>query len=291
VVVNTGDDFTHFGLAISPDLDTQLYTLAGLVNPETGWGRKDETWTFMDRLATLGGPTWFRLGDGDLALHAERTRRLAAGDSLSRITADFAAAHGLAAALLPMSDDPVRTFLDTEDGRLSMQDYFVRHRCRPVVRRISYAGAAVATAAPGVLAALADPALAAVVLCPSNPYLSIDPILAVPGIRKALAGLHVPVVAVSPIVGGAAVKGPLAKLMVEFGIPVSPRSIAAHYAGLIDGLVMDERDAPQARDIDVPCHVTDTVMRNAARRQNLARACLDLAATLARRPTAKRLAA
>src|SRR6266853_6566726 len=181
VVANTGDDFEHLGLAVSPDLDTLLYTLSGQDNPELGWGRRGETWTFMEALEALGGETWFRLGDGDLATHVERTRRLKAGESLSAIIDDFRRRLGIIARLLPMSDDPVRTRLCTPDGWLDFQDYFVRLRCMPVIDRLEFAGAGDARPLPGVLAALADPQLRAVVICPSNPFISIDPILAVPG--------------------------------------------------------------------------------------------------------------
>ena len=173
VVANTGDDFEHLGLAISPDLDTVLYTLADLDDPQRGWGRRDETWTFMAALETFGGETWFALGDGDLAIHVERTRRLAAGEALSTITADFCRRLGIANRIVPMSDDIVRTRLRTVEGWLDFQDYFVRQRCAPAVREVTYDGATTARAHPAVLAALRDPRLRAVVICPSNPFLSI----------------------------------------------------------------------------------------------------------------------
>lgn len=281
VVVNTGDDFSHFGLSISPDLDTQLYTLSQTVNSETGWGRADDGGAFMETVAQLGGPTWFHLGDRDLALHAERTRRLAQGQPLSRITADFAAAFGLGVHLLPMTDDKVCTVLDTDAGRLSMQNYFVKARCQPMVRGIAYEGAAQARCAPGVLDALADPALTAVVICPSNPYLSIDPMLAVPGLREALHARSVPVVAVSPIVNGAAVKGPLARLMAGFGLTVAPSSIAAHYDRLIDGFVLDHADRADTDCIAQLCHTAATLMPDARSRTALAQEVLDFAARIA----------
>ncbi len=280
VVVNTGDDFEHLGLSISPDLDTQLYTLAGLENPEPGWGRRDETWAFMDALEAVGGPGWFRLGDRDLALHAERTRRLAAGDSLTAIAAHFAKVFGVAARLAPMSDDPVRIVLDTDAGHLSMQNYLVRERAKPTVRRILFEGAERARPGAAALAALADPRLDAVVIAPSNPFLSIDPILAVPGIREALAKVAAPVVAVTPIIGGESVKGPLAKIMREFGLAVSPLTIAAHYRGLVDGIVIDEVDSRLADRFDIPCHVAPTLMRSDAQRSALGRVALDFASAL-----------
>src|SRR5436853_4013456 len=202
VVANTVADFEHLGLSISPDLDTLLYTLSGNDNPELGWGRRGETWTFMAALEALGGETWFRLGDGDLATHIERTRRLAAGEKLSSITDDFRRRLGIAARLLPISDDPVRTRLHTSEGWLDFQDYFVRLRCEPVIDRLEFAVAADARPLAEVIAALADPRLRALVICPSNPFISIDPTLAVPGIRAALRDCGAPGVAVSPSIGG-----------------------------------------------------------------------------------------
>src|SRR5207247_1175442 len=196
VVANTGDDFEHLGLAISPDLDTVMYTLASLDDPRRGWGRRDETWTFMAALAALGGETWFALGDGDLATHLERTRRRAAGEALSAITADFCRRLKIATRLVPMTDDTVRTRLRTDMGWLDFQDYFVRRRCAPTVLEVAYDGAARALAHPDVLAALRDPRLLAIVICPSNPFLSIEPILAVGALREAIAGSAAPVVAV-----------------------------------------------------------------------------------------------
>ncbi|NMG31561.1 2-phospho-L-lactate transferase [Aromatoleum evansii] len=277
VVVNTGDDFTHLGLNISPDVDTALYTLGGVANPETGWGRRDETWTFMDTLARLGGETWFRLGDGDLATHVERTRRLAAGEALSAITADFARRLGIQADVVPMSDQPLRTRVHSDEGIFDFQDYFVRHQCRPVTRSIEFAQGDDVRPSPAVLAALADDALDAIVICPSNPYLSIAPILAVPGLRDALREAGVPIVAVSPLVGGAAVKGPTAKIMAELGVPVTADEITRQYDDLLAGFVLDERDAALRERIAVPVHVTDTLMRSADDRVRVARETVDFA--------------
>ncbi|HEX5453735.1 MAG TPA: 2-phospho-L-lactate transferase, partial [Stellaceae bacterium] len=234
VIANTGDDFEHLGLAISPDLDTLLYTLSGQDNLELGWGRRGETWSFMAALEALGGETWFRLGDGDLATHIERTRRLKAGESLSAVIADFRRRLGIAARLLPMSDDWVRTRLHTAKGRLDFQDYFVRLRCEPSVSEIVFDGAATARPHSDFLAALADPHLRAVVICPSNPFISIDPILALPGVRAALRECRAPVVAVSPIIAGRAVKGPTAKMMVELGLPVDAAAVAHHYRDFLN---------------------------------------------------------
>ena len=260
MVVNTGDDFEHLGLHISPDVDTVLYTLAGLANPETGWGRAGETWSFMETLAALGGPTWFKLGDADLALHVERTRRLGAGATLSETTERFARTFGIDAAVVPASDDPVRTMVETDAGTLAFQDYFVARRCDPAVRAIHIEGADNAVPAPGVLEALARPDLAGVIICPSNPYLSIDPMLAVPGLRQALQDCLAPVVAVSPIIAGQAVKGPAAKIMTELGHEASTAAVAGHYGDLLDGFVLDEADAAACAEIGVPVLVTNTLM-------------------------------
>ena len=227
-VVNTGDDFHHLGLAVSPDIDTLLYTLSGKANQAQGWGREGETWSFMAALKSLGGPGWFNLGDGDLGLHVWRTAQLAAGATLSKVTAEAAQSWGIAPTILPMSDDPVATWLDTDLGPLAFQNYFVEHQCRPAARAIRFEGASAARPAPGVVEAIlgAD----AVLVAPSNPWLSVDPLLAVPGIADALHRTDAPVVAVSPLIGGKAVKGPTAKLMAELGLSPDNAAIAVHYA-------------------------------------------------------------
>ena len=278
VVANTGDDFEHLGLAISPDTDTLLYTLAGLDNSELGWGRRDETWSFMKALGSLGGETWFNLGDGDLATHVERTRRLAAGESLSQITDDFRRRLGISARLLPMTDDRVRTRLLTAAGWLDFQHYFVRQRCAPMIREIAFAGAAEARPQPEFLAALSDQNLRAVVICPSNPFISVDPILGLPGVRDALRSCEAPVVAVSPIIGGKAVKGPTAKMMAELGLPVDAAAVARHYGDIIDLYVADETDAGEFGDLGLPVLLTRTLMLSLADREALARAVLEAAA-------------
>ena len=204
-IVNTGDDFRHFGLTISPDIDTLLYTLSGKANAAQGWGREGESWSFMDALKSLGGEDWFLLGDGDLALHVLRSHLLARGEALSAITVRFAAAWGLDLTILPMSDDPVATHLNTSEGDMPFQRYFVERRCAPEVRAIRFEGAERAIPAAGVIEAITAPDTRAIVIAPSNPWLSVDPILAVPGIREALVSARAPVVAVSPIVGGQAV--------------------------------------------------------------------------------------
>ncbi len=274
VIANTGDDFTHLGLAVSPDLDTLLYTLAGIDNPQTGWGRRDETWTFMAALEQLGGDTWFKLGDGDLATHVERTRRLAAGESLSQITDDFRRRLGISARLLPMSDDPVRTRLFTAEGWLDFQDYFVRRQCTPMIREIAFAGAAAAHPQPDFVGALADPALRMVVVCPSNPLISIDPILSLPGVRDALRACRAPVVAVSPLIGGKAIKGPTAKMMAELGLAVGAAAVAYHYRDFLDHYVIDEADAGALADLHLPLTTTRTLMETMADREALARVVL-----------------
>jgi LPPG:FO 2-phospho-L-lactate transferase len=260
VVCNTGDDFEHLGLCISPDLDTVLYTLAGVANPATGWGRADETWTFMHALEQLGGETWFRLGDADLATHVERTRRLAAGESLSAISNAFGRRLGVRARVAPMCDEPVRTMVFTENGILPFQRYFVQQRCEPKVTGFEFRGAGEARPTPVLCEALENASLEAVVICPSNPFISIDPILAVPGLRDAIAACRAPVVAVSPIIGGRAVKGPTAKMMAELGVPITARAVAEHYRELLDGFVLDDADAVQAEAIDLPCLATRTLM-------------------------------
>jgi LPPG:FO 2-phospho-L-lactate transferase len=278
IVVNTGDDFTHLGLAISPDLDSVLYALAGLADGERGWGRAGETWQFMAALRALGGEGWFALGDLDLATHVERTRRLAAGATLTAATAALARALGVRVRLLPMSDDPVRTVIDTDEGRLAFQHYFVRRRCEPRLTSLHFEGAERARPAPELLALGQDGSLRAVLLCPSNPWLSVDPILALPGVRAALAACPAPVVAVSPLVGGRAVKGPTAKLMAELGLQVSHRSIAQHYAGLVDVLVVDADEPGLAMPGGPRIVVAPTRMNTLDDRERLALTVLEVAA-------------
>lgn len=275
-IVNTGDDFHHLGLAISPDLDTLLYTLAGKANAKQGWGRENETFAFMDALRSLGGEDWFLLGDGDLALHVLRTQWLAAGDPLSIVTRRVAEAWSVGTTILPMSDDRIATLVVTDEGTLAFQDYFVARQCRPAVRDIVFEGADTARPAPGVIEALTDPATSAILIAPSNPWLSVDPILSVAGVREALSAATAPVIAISPIVGGRAVKGPSAKLMTELGLAVTNANIAAHYDGLLDGLLIDRRDSPDG--LDVPFTVTDTLMTTLEDRARVASAALELAA-------------
>jgi LPPG:FO 2-phospho-L-lactate transferase len=274
LAANTGDDFEHLGLSISPDIDTLLYTLAGIDNPETGWGRRGETWTFMAALEALGGETWFKLGDRDLATHVERTRRLAAGESLSQVTDVFRRRLGISARLLPMTDHRVRTRLRTDEGWLDFQDYFVRLRASPVVHEIAYAGASEARANPDLLAALAGGDLELVVICPSNPFLSIDPVLSLPGVRDALRACRAPVVAISPIIGGKAVKGPTGKIMAELGLPVGAASVARHYEDILDVFIADEADASEIEGLGIPVRLAHTLMSTIEDREALARAVL-----------------
>lgn len=283
IAVNTGDDFEHLGLTICPDIDSNLYALAGLNDVARGWGRRDESWNFMQALAQLGGEAWFQLGDRDLAIHVLRSQRLRQGATLSAVTSELAGALGIAARVLPMSDDAVRTTVDTEEGPLSFQDYFVRRRCEPRARGFDYAGAERARVHPDLLAALRDPALDAVVICPSNPWLSVGPMLAMPALRSALAHCVAPVVAVSPIVGGRALKGPAGKLMLELGLNPGSLAIAGYYAGLVDGLVIDEIDrADLAALAGSGCAAccAPTVMSDAESRIALARAVLGFASSL-----------
>ncbi|MFG1413179.1 2-phospho-L-lactate transferase [Xanthobacter sp. VTT E-85241] len=281
LVVNTGDDFEHLGLAISPDLDSVLYKLSGLSDEVRGWGRADESWNFMAALGEMGAETWFQLGDRDLALHVERTRRLRLGESLTQVTDLVRTRLGIAARLLPMSDMPVRTLVHTDEGTLPFQRYFVERRCAPAVTGFTFEGAATARPTSQVLAALAAPDLRAVVICPSNPYLSIDPILAVPGLRAALSAGRVPVVAVSPIIGGQAIKGPTAKIMAELKVPATSAAIAAHYDTLIDGLVIDTADGEERARISTPVAAVPTLMKTADDSMRLARDVLRFADALA----------
>lgn len=285
VVVNTGDDFRHLGLAVSPDVDTLLYTLSGLADPGQGWGRRDEGWRFMEALGQLGGPTWFRLGDADLAMHVERTRRLALGETAGAVTDHFRQRLRIATKVVPMSDDEVRTRVRTEQGWVDFQDYFVRQRCQPVVRGIVFDGAAAARPCAALASLADDPTLQAVVVCPSNPWLSVDPILALPGVREALRRCPVPVVGVSPLVGGRAVKGPTAKLMAELGLRVDHAAIASHFQGLIDVLLVDERDPRASWPDGIECVVAPTLMQSLADRDRLARTVIDVAGRVTpRRP-------
>ena len=265
VIVNTGDDFEHYGLYICPDLDTVCYTLAGLANPETGWGRMDETWNVIGNASMLGGPDWFRLGDKDLGTHLERTRRLKEGHSLSEITQDFCKAWGIKHKILPMSDQSVRTMVDTNEGELAFQEYFVHRRCEPRVKGFRFEN--VEHAEPASEADEALQSADAVVFCPSNPWVSIDPIL------RVIKGINKPIFAVSPIIGGQAIKGPAAKMYSELGIEPSAYAVANHYRNLLTGFVMDKADAQlieSVRGLNIQTYVTNTLMKSLEDRKQLA---------------------
>jgi len=283
VIVNTGDDFEHLGLKICPDLDTVCYTLAGLANPETGWGRAGETWNTLESLAELGGPTWFRLGDKDLATHLERTRLMRDGHSLSEITRWFCQTWGIKPTIIPMSDDPIPTRVFTDEGDMPFQDYFVRRQCQPHVKGFRFQEAESSRSAPGVVEALVSGDL--IIICPSNPWVSIDPILAIPGVRAAFTFASKSrrvAVAVSPIIGGETVKGPAAKMFTELGIQPSTLAVACHYGaqkagGLLTGFVLDNLDANQADPImnmGMGTLVTDIIMRTPGDRFRLAQEVL-----------------
>jgi LPPG:FO 2-phospho-L-lactate transferase len=280
IIVNTGDDFQHLGLHIAPDLDSVMYALAELSDPVRGWGRRDETWTFMQALKALGGENWFQLGDGDLATHVERSWRLARGATLSEVTAHLCRALGIAPRVLPMSDDAVRTRVRTAEGWLDFQEYFVLQQCRPAVREFVFAGAESARAQPDALAALERRDLRAIVICPSNPFVSVEPILAVPGIQAAIRQSDAPVVAVTPIIGGKAIKGPAAKMLAELGLEVSGAAVARRYAGIIDGFVIDETDPIPEPLPGVTFFSAATLMNSADDRLRLAQAVLNAADAL-----------
>jgi LPPG:FO 2-phospho-L-lactate transferase len=282
IVANTGDDFDHLGLFVSPDIDTLLYTLGGLSDTSKGWGRADETWSFMEAVRQAGGEDWFLLGDRDLATHVLRTQMLAGGRTLSETTAHFADRFGAGATILPMTDDRVATRVLTPVGWLAFQHYFVRERCVPAVSRIEFDGAERASLNPDVSKLLAT-RLDAIVICPSNPFLSVDPILAVPGMREAIRSNGAPVIAVSPIIAGQAVKGPTAKLFAELGLTASAANVARHYAGLIDGFVLDEQDAGTELPHAMAGRTAQTLMQSLEDRENLARVVLDFAGSIGRR--------
>ena len=278
--VNTGDDFEHLGLHISPDIDTLTYTLAGVSNAELGWGRAAETWQFIDTLGELGGEDWFRLGDKDMALHIRRRALLSQGQSLTEATSTIAGALGIKHQILPMTDDAVRTIVHTKENvALPFQHYFVRDRCAPEVSHFEFAGIAQAQPNPKITETLKN--CSGVIICPSNPYVSVDPLLGLPGLRDAIKASGASVVAVSPIVSGIAIKGPAAKMMSELNVPNTAVSVAQHYGDLLSGFVLDEQDATLAESINVPTLATQSVMRTLADRVQLAQSVLDFLATLA----------
>ena len=265
IIVNTGDDFEHLGLYICPDLDTVCYTLGGLANSETGWGRAGETWNTIANVEKLGGPAWFRLGDSDIATHLERTRRLKEGKPLSEITKEFCKAWGIEPTVLPMTDSPVRTMVDSDEGELAFQEYFVHRQCQPRVKGFRFDGVEVAEPAPGVREALASADV--VIFCPSNPWVSIDPIL------NVIKEVKKPVFAVSPIIGGKTVKGPAAKMYSELGIEPSAYAVANHYRTILKGFVLDNEDIEMKKEIQelgIATLVTNTLMNQLTDRARLA---------------------
>lgn len=275
IIVNTGDDFEHLGMYICPDLDTVCYTLGGLANPETGWGRVGESWNTIANVERLGGPAWFRLGDQDIATHLERTRRLKEGQSLSQITRDFCKAWGIQHTILPMSDSPVRTMVDSDEGELAFQEYFVHRQCAPKVKGFRFDGVEVAEPVVGAKEAIEE--ADAVVICPSNPWVSVDPILQV--IKK----IDKPIVAVSPIIGGKTVKGPAAKMYSELGIEPSALAVAKHYRDFLTGFVLDTIDASmesEVKRLGVKTLATDTLMNNLTDRTRLAKDVLHFTRSL-----------
>lgn len=279
IVGNVADDLEVLGLHVSPDLDSILYTLTSLSDEERGWGRADETWRARETIASLGGEDWFQLGDRDLGLHLVRTELLRAGVPLSEVTRRLASALGLAPTLLPATDDPVRTFLETPDGTFPFQMWFVARRHRDEVDAVHFAGAPEAVAAPGVVGAIDNADV--ILFAPSNPYVSIGPILAVDEIRRAVERRTVPCVAVSPLVGGRAVKGPADRMLRRLAGGTTPAHVAGCYEGLIDALVVDESDEPVELPHGIQCVVTRTLMTDADAARKLAAAALDAAGTLA----------
>jgi len=274
IIVNTADDFTHLGLRISPDLDTVCYTLAGLANPETGWGRSNETWHVFESLKKMGMPDWFQLGDSDLATHLVRSIRLCEGRTVSQITQDFCRMWGINIKVLPMSDDVIQTRVYTNEGELGFQEYFVHHRCEPIVRGFNFEGAEESRPAPGVLEAIDR--CDAIIICPSNPWVSIDPILSIPNIKKAVENRLV--IAVSPIIGSKTIKGPAAKMFMEMGIQPSALAVAQHYASIINCLVIDNSDVVLEREINklgMRTLVTDILMCDKSDRGRLAREIIE----------------
>ena len=283
VVVNTGDDFVHLGMNISPDLDTVMYWLAGLNDTARGWGLAGETWNFMASLERLGGPTWFKLGDSDLATHVERTQRLSRGGRLSDVTGHLCERLHIRHRIAPMTDENVHTIIHTAEGALEFQHYFVRRQCEPQVLHVEFKGAQRASPSLTFSAALTRDDLAAIVICPSNPLLSVEPILAIKGVRSRIEKHRAPVIAISPIVGGHAIKGPAAKIFRELGREPSALGIARYYAGLVDGLVIDHIDADLKRPIEalgLRVAVTNTVMKTGADQARLANEVIDFSTRL-----------
>ena len=269
-LVNTGDDFQHLGLEISPDLDSLLYALSGKNNPELGWGRANETWACISELEELGADSWFRLGDRDLALHLVRTQMLNQGATLQNVADRLSESLGIDHRIAPMSNDKISTTVNTPNGKLAFQEYFVREQCEPAVIDFDFEGIEKSTPNPVVMSWLDE--CDGIIICPSNPYVSVDTILSVPKYRDAFQSK--PVIAVSPIVGGLAIKGPAAKMMTELGVPPTPIAVAKHYGSLLSGFVLDQTDHEQAKDIPIPSIVTQTIMLTLQDRIRLAEQCV-----------------
>ena len=269
-LVNTGDDFQHLGLEISPDLDSLLYALSGKNNPELGWGRANETWASISELEELGADSWFRLGDGDLALHLVRTQMLNQGATLQNVADRLSESLGIDHRIAPMSNDKISTTVNTPNGKLAFQEYFVREQCEPAVIDFDFEGIEKSTPNPVVMSWLDE--CDGIIICPSNPYVSVDTILSVPKYRDAFQSK--PVIAGSPIVGGLAIKGPAAKMMTELGVPPTPIAVAKHYGSLLSGFVLDQTDHEQAKDIPIPSIVTQTIMLTLQDRIALAEQCV-----------------
>lgn len=294
IVANTSDDFEHLGLSISPDLDTVMYTLAGISNQQLGWGLANESWQAMEALQTLGGDSWFRLGDRDLATHLVRSQRLNQGHSLTEVTAQLSRNLGIEHPILPMSNDPVRTKVLTDNGELAFQHYFVREQCQPAVKGFYFEGIEQARPQPKLMDLLNGDQLAAIIICPSNPFVSVDPILQLAGVREAMINNPAPVIAVSPIVAGLAIKGPAAKMMTELNIPATATAVASHYGALLDGFVLDKSDQHlqgEVEQLGVKVCCTQTIMKSLDDRVALAQATLDFVADMvAAAPSDKRSA-
>ena len=277
-IVNTGDDFVHLGLKICPDIDTIIYTLAELVDQERGWGLKDESWNFLEKTKLLGGESWFNLGDKDLATHVHRTQRLAKGENLTSITKNLASSFGVEAKIVPMTNDLVSTVVETREGDLAFQHYFVRDRCLPIVKSFRFEGIKSSVINPSIKEYGEENNKSAVLLAPSNPFVSIDPIIGVPGMTEELVTMKGPKIAISPIINSKAIKGPAAKMMQELGIPSTSIEVANHYKGLIDAIVIDHADAAlseKIEDMGIKVFVTNTVMHSLKEKITLANECLN----------------
>ncbi len=277
VIVNTGDDFEWQGLYICPDLDTITYTLAGLANPETGWGIRGDTFECLDRLAILEEEGWFKIGDKDLATHLLRTRMMKSGMRLGEVTRELCARNHVGIQLVPMTEDPMPTLIHTDDGILDFQDYFVRRRCLPAVNGFSFRNSACVSPTPGLIDLIRE--AHAIIVCPSNPFISIGPILAVPGIREALIDCRAPVLAISPIIGGMAVKGPTANMLRQMKFPVSAAAVASLYRDFLDIYVLDEADRAETADVsslNIRCRMTPILMSDSTSCRSLAQAVLEM---------------